>query len=554
LAIFKDFKSLRVLRVSSTKISDAGLDQVKDCKNLKQLDVRNTKVTAAGIEKLAKALPQCKIEGDGGVIEPKAALAPLSDAELKRIAALPAAEQVEEVRKELKQRNPGFDGALDPKIENGVVTGLTLHADHVSDIAPVRALAGLQFLDCGGSDIDRGQLSAGALLPLKGLPLTTLRCKDSPALSDLSSLKDMKLTNLEGRHTNIGDADLANLAAMTDLQRLNLWSTKVTDAGLKQLAGLKNLQHLSLQNTKVTDAGLKQLAGLHRLETLDLYAVTKVTDAGLEHLAGLKALKRLDIRGTGVTQEGAEKLASLRPSLRIELHGRVIEPRASLDPDRKAAEYVLSIGGTVRVDGKDEPVKAAADLPAEAFQLTSVGLVGTNRVTDAGLAVFKECTNLRQIDLAGAAEVTDAGVSCLKNCTKLNYLNLTYTKVTDAGLAHFKDSKEMDFLVLDFTAVTDAGLAHFKGLKSLTWLQLSGMPKITDAVLGAFKECKNLKRLHLRESPISDAGLAHLVGMDQLTYLQLNKTQVTKTGVEGLAKALPQCKIEWDGGVIEPKK
>jgi hypothetical protein len=28
---------------------------------------------------------------------------------------------------------------------------------------------------------------------------------------------------------------------------------------------------------------------------------------------------------------------------------------------------------------------------------------------------------------------------------------------------------------------------------------------------------------------------------------------VTAKGVEGLAKALPKCKITWDGGVIEPR-
>jgi hypothetical protein len=28
---------------------------------------------------------------------------------------------------------------------------------------------------------------------------------------------------------------------------------------------------------------------------------------------------------------------------------------------------------------------------------------------------------------------------------------------------------------------------------------------------------------------------------------------ITLAGIDELAKALPKCKIEWDGGVIEPK-
>jgi hypothetical protein len=34
----------------------------------------------------------------------------------------------------------------------------------------------------------------------------------------------------------------------------------------------------------------------------------------------------------------------------------------------------------------------------------------------------------------------------------------------------------------------------------------------------------------------------------------LKKTKVTAKGVEELAKALPQCKIIWTGGTIEPTK
>jgi len=52
---------------------------------------------------------------------------------------------------------------------------------------------------------------------------------------------------------------------------------------------------------------------------------------------------------------------------------------------------------------------------------------------------------------------------------------------------------------------------------------------------------------------VSDDGLAHLAGLDKLTRLTLTMTKVTATGVEGLAKALPKCKIEWNGGVIGPK-
>ena len=52
----------------------------------------------------------------------------------------------------------------------------------------------------------------------------------------------------------------------------------------------------------------------------------------------------------------------------------------------------------------------------------------------------------------------------------------------------------------------------------------------------------------------SDAGIKHLAGPTNLAAINLQKTKVTAAGIDELKKALPQCKIEWDGGAIEPGK
>ena len=54
---------------------------------------------------------------------------------------------------------------------DGVVTELHFGADHVTDIAPLRALPGLTFLGCRGSNWGKGQLAD--LLPLIGIDLDT---------------------------------------------------------------------------------------------------------------------------------------------------------------------------------------------------------------------------------------------------------------------------------------------------------------------------------------------------------------------------------------------
>src|SRR5580692_7694927 len=70
--------------------------------------------------------------------------AEVDDAWRKQVTALPAEKQVEAVAKKFKELNPGFDGKVTPLIEKGVVTYFSFLTDDVTDISPVRALAGLK--------------------------------------------------------------------------------------------------------------------------------------------------------------------------------------------------------------------------------------------------------------------------------------------------------------------------------------------------------------------------------------------------------------------------
>jgi hypothetical protein len=114
----------------------------------------------------------------------------VDDAWLKKVATLPAKEQVEAVAKKLKELNPDFDGKVTHKIEDGVVTEFGFITDNVKDISPVKALTGLKALDCKGSDHHKGKLAD--LSPLKDMRLTTLNCRFTQ-VSDLSPLKGLRL-------------------------------------------------------------------------------------------------------------------------------------------------------------------------------------------------------------------------------------------------------------------------------------------------------------------------------------------------------------------------
>jgi eukaryotic-like serine/threonine-protein kinase len=225
----------------------------------------------------------------------------------------------------------------------------------------------------------------------------------------------------------------------------------------------------------------------------------------------------------------------------------------TVDPDRKAAEYVLSIGGTVRINDQEPDLTKATDLPKVAFRLTWVFLGNNKQVSDAGLAHFKDCKNLTHLHLT-QTQVSDAGLAHFKDYKNLTSLALELTKVSNVGLAHFKDCKNLTVLNLSQTQVSDAGVAHFKECKNLACLYLNHT-KVSDAGLAHFKDCKNLTSLSLYG--VSDAGLAHFKDCKNLTHLELGDTKVSDLSLlKGMALKNLYCdfKPERDAEILRSIK
>ena len=92
----------------------------------------------------------------------------VDDAWLKQVAAMPAEKQVEAVAAKLKELNPGFDGKVTHKIEDGVVTELEFLTDNVTDISPVRALTGLTNAELQRQCSSWGKGTAGRPVAAEG--------------------------------------------------------------------------------------------------------------------------------------------------------------------------------------------------------------------------------------------------------------------------------------------------------------------------------------------------------------------------------------------------
>jgi hypothetical protein len=116
----------------------------------------------------------------------------------------------------------------------------------------------------------------------------------------------------------ITDEGLASLEGKHNLRWLELRQTKITDEGIKHLRGT-DLELLDLSTTKVGDAGLANLGELDlpNLKTLALEQLKGVTDEGILHLSRFKSLEFLSVAGTKVTPTGMRHLKSRIPELTI---------------------------------------------------------------------------------------------------------------------------------------------------------------------------------------------------------------------------------------------
>jgi serine/threonine protein kinase len=219
---------------------------------------------------------------------------------VQRVAALPAEEQLEEVRKELVRRNPGFDGKFEHKIEDGVVTEFEIVTDNVTDIAPIRVWSALRVLE------SRGGMLLWDLTPLKGMNLATLTDLNlehahvtDAGLAPFKNCKNLRCLQLGGTREGVTDAGLAHFKDCKNLTKLELWVTGVTDAGLAHFKDCKNLTALSVAETGVSNAGLVHFKDCKNLTVLDIVC-PRVSDAGLRQFKGIP-LTVLKINKTGIT-------------------------------------------------------------------------------------------------------------------------------------------------------------------------------------------------------------------------------------------------------------
>jgi Leucine-rich repeat (LRR) protein len=235
--------SLRKLDLGYTLISDTALEQLKPLVNLETLSLTNTQVEGPGLAALAglTRLRELNIEST-----------PVKNEGLQHIARLTGLER------------------------------LSIQYTDVTDrgMPALAMLKNLKRLNLAGDDIrDTGLKSLAGIDQMEDLDLSFCRFTEN-GLKALAGLVNLKRLGLNQTATN--DDALEPVSKFTRLEALSLEYTSVGDAGFAKLTGLP-LVELHLDHTNLTDASVKALGALSKLRYMDLYH-TEFTQQGYDSL------------------------------------------------------------------------------------------------------------------------------------------------------------------------------------------------------------------------------------------------------------------------------
>jgi Leucine-rich repeat (LRR) protein len=262
----------------------------------------------------------------------------------------------------------------------------------------------------------------------------------------------------------------------------NFRGSWIDDSDLATVATLKDLLRLDLSHTRVTDPGFRDLKALANVRDLNLYYAEQIGDGALAVVKNWRNLKRINLRGTKITDLGVAQLAE-HPSLEA-----------------------IDVGFSLFTDGGFEPLTTIPNLKELA--------AGGNKVTDTGLNAVRLMPNLRVLDLNGvqrtdsglwSAAVTDRGLEAITTLTKLEELHLRAAKITDGGSAKLSSLKLLK--VLDLSETQLSALSFLSQLPNLERLALYRSAKVDDSIIPLLTK---LKWVDLQGTKVTAAGIEKL--------------------------------------------
>jgi len=246
------------------------------------------------------------------------------------------------------------------------------------------------------------------------------------------------------------------------LRAIYLDNTPVKAQYLKILAALPELELVDISNTGIDDSGLIALAAINNLKVLVADRLLSVTDAGLKAFPQSPSaliMQRLSLAGTAIGDKGAELISHLLSLTYLSMAGSYVTTGGASYFDSLKRLEQLNLAST-RVG--DPAMSALASLPL----LKILDLSGTP-VSPEGLNVLAGAASLCQ--LAVSLAYGDAIVEAVSSYKKLETLRLFDGRI-DRGVGALQKMKGLKSLELTFVNLSSHAVADLKMLTNLELL------------------------------------------------------------------------------------
>jgi hypothetical protein len=300
----------------------------------------------------------------GQIVEVDLTLTLVTDDDLAKLATLP------ELRKIVLSHARISDLGLGQLRSLKKVTHLECYyCDYITDggIAYLKNWTNLEYLNVHGTEVtSRVFEHLSGMKKLKNLHVGFSRVNDDgfDALSSLESIEELHIggNKMSGlalpllrllpnlKHLNVNgsqrtdsgrwglmltDVNIESIAALTQLEVLNMGGAIVSDVGMKALESLVNLNTLDLSRMELSDKGLEPLAKLPKLRRLDLWENPRIDDRALQPLLALKTVETLDLGDTNIGDAVLAGLEAMKQLKMLVVSGTKVTP-AGIERFRKA--------------------------------------------------------------------------------------------------------------------------------------------------------------------------------------------------------------------------
>jgi serine/threonine protein kinase/Leucine-rich repeat (LRR) protein len=422
------------------------------------------------------------------------------------------------------------------------LTRLDLANTPVTDkgVARLARLDQLRELDLSGTKITDAGLESLTALPLEVLLLASTDVSDQgvQALATINTLKTVAIDGTRATEESFhafakvftkNPIDKNDLDPELSLARkllrggasIAVVPEVASSAPAKSIDDAENLPSEKFRIAGITargsrsinDALMPEIKQLTRLESIDLEG-SAVTDDGLAQLRQVATLDTIELGYLRVAKASVDSLRQTFPTAKINWQG----PR-----DRIAAEWVIGLGGTVRINALGgRSISKVADLPENRdFRLEEIHLTNEGPVEDSDFGAIKDLGDLKLLNLLGT-EVSETALAKMTGCERLQSLAVSGPTITPAALKAITERfPNLERLYVGDSAITGDALSHLTKLSKLKKLSLTGA-KLADGDLAPLTTLPELAWLSLAGVPVTDDAIPTLARLKKLKVLSLD--------------------------------